>query len=171
MAGDYVQMKLELLVLPRAGADYSKAMANTNSRTLSDLQEKSTSERVRAQAIGGQLNVIAGLNARVDAHYPVRIYATQPGNVTFEVQSYADADGVHYPLGYVPVIITGLTTHSLPAGSGLWLRPSDAAKYTLMSQGSGNEFWQTNFDRAAGAPLPLKNVVPLSCGALIMWCP
>ena len=83
-------------MLPRAGAEHELATLNSwNARgggperlTLRDnLGGLSTSERVRAQALGGQLEVTALDGARVDGHYPVRVFATQGTNALFEVQA------------------------------------------------------------------------------------
>jgi hypothetical protein len=224
-AGDYVNMSLELLVLPREGAEYDEALRNTwlargsgsERLTLRDnLYGMSTSERVRAQALGGELSVTATQDARVDGIYPVRVFATAAGNAMFDIQN-KDATGIaaamgdwcvgnikrddrwccaaacgscggascasvgeaescctsviqapcltesqhtcvnpsdesmsplHVaPLGFVPVVISGLTTHAIPTGQGLWLRPLGSTSFSLLAQGSGNEFWQTNFDR------------------------
>ena len=86
-AGDYVNISLEILVLPRSGEDYDKALRNSPSQTLRDLHGMSTSERVRAQAVGGELRVVALRDARVDGHYPVHVFATVGSNAMFEVQS------------------------------------------------------------------------------------
>jgi hypothetical protein len=64
------------------------ALRNTHSQTLRDqLYGLNTSERVRAQALGGQIVVTALQDARVDGHYPVRVFATVGSNTMFEVQS------------------------------------------------------------------------------------
>lgn len=47
-AGDYVSISLEILVLPRSGEDYDKALQNTQSQSLLHMQGMNTSERVRA---------------------------------------------------------------------------------------------------------------------------
>ena len=95
-AGDYVNISLELLVLPRAGLEYATALRNTwNARgggaellTLRDqLGGMSTTERVRAQAAGGELVVSALQDATVRGHYPVRVGAEGGGRVLFEVRS------------------------------------------------------------------------------------
>ena len=87
-AGDYVHMKLELLVLPRAGDEYELARTNANSRTLNELVNgMSTWERVQMQAVGGGLTVTAVSGARVESHYPVRVCATGGSNPVFEVKS------------------------------------------------------------------------------------
>lgn len=225
--GDYVHLQLELLVLPRSGADYDEALGHTGSRTLRDqLNGLSTSERVRAQAVGGEIRVTAIRDARVDGEYPVRIFATAGGNAMFEVQSQAatelvadmtgwcvgnlkegdfccaascgqcDADSscgargiggscctttlsapcltdsqhtcinpasfgadVHIaPLGYVPITIAGLASHEVPHNHGLWLRPKGESNFTLLTQGSGIDFWQSNYDRASGSYEIVYNV-------------
>ena len=226
-AADYMHISLELLVLPRAGKEYDTALRNTESQTLRDsLYGLSTSERVRAQAVGGELRVVALRNARVDGHYPVRVFATVGSNAIFEVQSQdatelasgmvdwcvgnrkqgryccaaacgeacgnestcgaqgeamscctstlsapclADSqhscidpshfESVHMaPLGFVPIVISGLASHAVPSGQGLWIRAQGASAFTLLSQGSGNEFWQINFDRDSGTYEIVYNV-------------
>jgi len=237
-AGDSVNMSLELLVLPRSGEEYDRALRNTwNARgggaqrlTLRDqLHGMSSSEQVRAQALGGELTVTATRNARVDGHYPVRVFATAGADVMFQVRSKnatevavamgdwcvgnhkqdniwccaascgacggascaSDAGGeaqscctssmqapcltesqhtcvnpshasmapLHAaPLGHVPIVISGLATHDVPTGHGLWLRPLGASSFTRLTQGTGNGFWQTNFDRASGTYEVVYNV-------------
>ena len=106
-AVDYVDMSLELLVLPRAG-DWDMALRNmyaaredaraTGSVTYPALDRPArltlrdqlfgirTSERVEAQARGGELRVTATSGARVESHYPIRVAATAEGRVMFEVE-------------------------------------------------------------------------------------
>ena len=108
-AGDYVNMSLELLVLPRAG-DWERRSATCTplakmlSATFADVPDRTaldppprltlrdqlfgmrTSERVEAQARGGELRVTATSGARVESHYPIRVAATAEGRVMFEVE-------------------------------------------------------------------------------------
>jgi len=59
----------------------------------------------------------------------------------------------------VPVVISGLSTHVVPAGHGLWLRSEgESASFTRLVQGNENEFWQTNFDREWGTYTLVYNV-------------
>ena len=150
-----MHISLELLVLPRSGEEYDKALENTQSQTLRDLQGMNTSERVRAQAVGGELRVVALKDARVDGHYPVHVFATVGSNTLFEVQSQ---NATSRALGFVPIVISGLASHAVPSGQGLWIRAQGASAFTLLSQGSGNEFWQTNFDRDSGTYEIVYNV-------------
>ena len=71
----------------------------------------------------------------------------------------AHFESVHVaPLGFVPIVISGLQSHAVPSGQGLWLRAQGAPTFTLFSQGSGSEFWQTNFDRESGTYEIVYNV-------------
>ena len=248
-AGDYVNISLEILVLPRTGDEYNKAVRESwtargegaERLTLRDhLYGMTTSERVRAQAVGGELLVTAIRDARVEDNYPVRVVATAGGNAMFEVQSKdasalaavmgdwcignvkqdgryccasscGDACGsgsncwlggeagscctttiqapcltesqhtcvnpahesvapLHAPpLGFVPVVISGLTTYAIPAGQGLWLRPHGTTSFTLLTQGSGNEFWQANFNRASGTYEVVYNVEFVSSSTTVAF--
>lgn len=86
-AGDYVNMSLELLVLPRSGAEYDEALRYTwegrgkgvERLTLRDhLYGMSTIERVAAQALGGDLTVSATLNGMHAA--AIEAPTTQPSS-------------------------------------------------------------------------------------------
>ena len=130
------------------GTEFAAARGHTGSRTLGALAGMTTAERVAAQALGGELAVapLRGVGSVVSS-YPVQVVvAATPSDprVMFEVQGSGSA------LGFVPVVISGLETHAVAAGHGLWLRPEGAASFTLLHQGTGNEFWQTNWDRASG---------------------
>ena len=174
-AGDYVSMSLELLVLPRVGAEYEMARELSGSHTLRTLiSGMSTSERVQAQALGGELRVLAIRQARVESHYPVRVFATDGGNLMFTVQCKSAAAGAaavghHPPLGFVPIVISGLLTHAIPAGRGLWLRPYGADNFTLLQQGAGNEFWQASLDRATGTYEIVFNIELLDASTAVAF--
>ena len=152
VAGDFVDMMLEVLVLPRAGQEYEAARANSGSNTLTNtLAGLATWERVKLQAEHGHLAVTPENNhSRVESHYPVRVCAASPEASTTSVMF--DIEGA--ALGFTPITICGLATHAVPTGGthGLWLKPEGAADFTLLTQGSSglNDFWQTNYDRAAG---------------------
>jgi hypothetical protein len=92
---------------------------------------------------------------RVESHYPIRVAATNPQPaplIKFEVKGSA--------LGFVPVVISGLTSHLIPTGHGLWLKSGSAASFALLDQGSSgaNDFWQTNYDRVSGTYEIVYNV-------------
>jgi len=109
-----------------------------------------TAERVEAQAKSGELTVTPVRDVgSVSSHYPVEVVvaaAAATPYVMFEVAG----NGANAILGYVPVVISGLETSVVSAGHGLWLRPEGADDFTLLAQGTGNEFWQTNYDRVLG---------------------
>jgi len=148
MKGDYLDMKLEILILPRAGEEYTYAKKNVKSNTLNNKLASLTTtwERVKAQAMGGRLRVIPIAGVRVESHYPIRVVATkaQPSPlIKFKVKGSA--------LGFVPIVICGLTSHLIPSGHGLWLKSGNATSFSLLKQGSSgaNDFWQTNYDRVS----------------------
>merc|ERR1719440_320879 len=113
-----------------------------------------TWERVRAQALGGQLEVEPVVGAVVESHYPIRVVATTPSidpMIKFHVKGSA--------LGFVPIVIGGLPSHAVPAGNGLWVKASGAQNFTLLKQSSsGNDFWQTNYDRRSATYEIVYNV-------------
>jgi len=133
--GDFVEMELEYLILPRVGDEYAAAVDNSGSYTLQYLlSNMNTTERVRAQAIGGSLNVTGVIRSRVESNYPVRIAAqgiesTLNGTgVMFDVQGSA--------IGFVPVVITNLPSPTIAAEQGLWLRPLGEENFTKLQQGA-----------------------------------
>ena len=96
VAGDFVNISLELVVLPRAGAEYERALGHAwDARgggaahlTLRDrLNGMRTSERVRMQALGGELDVAATRDARVESRYPIRVRALAGSNAMFDVHA------------------------------------------------------------------------------------
>ena len=147
VAGDFVKAKLEILVLPRKGAEFNLAMNNVgSSRSLTQISSMDTSGRVEAQAVRGQLLVtpLRGVLS-VDEQYPVVVTAAEDNYVLFDVVGDA--------LGFVPVVISGLNTSALPTGNGLWLKGPGATSFTkLQQQGATGDdlFWQSNFDREQG---------------------
>jgi hypothetical protein len=144
--GDYVEMDLEYLILPRKGDEYALAESNADSFTLSNiLPDMETWERVRAQAMG-HLNVSAKFYSTVESHYPIRISATGGNDqALFEVQGSA--------LGFVPIVISNLSTSSIPVDGahGLWYKALCDEEFTLLNQGNSydNDFWQANYDRVS----------------------
>ena len=159
---DYVDMKLELLVVPRAGSEYNAALSNSgNSNTLQFLQSMTSSwEKVRAQAVGGKLQVTASLplRAKVESNYPIRVCATGEGNsgvvrqigdtgVLFVVETSGNT------LGYVPIVICHLDSFDVAKTSaqrGLWIDTNSDGGFTLLNQETTtgtNDFYQINYDR------------------------
>ena len=143
---DFVEIDLEFLVLPRMGSEYDLAKSNIQSRTLNALASMTSWERVKEQATKGQIDVTGEYGTRVESKYPIRACATSQDRMRVKV--------VGNPLGFVPVVVCGLISPSVPSGTGLWVWPSGASNYTLVRQGDsavgGNDFWQTNYNRALG---------------------
>jgi len=165
LKGDYVDMKLEILVLPRAGEEFTYAKKNVASRTLDRLSSLSnTWEMVKAQA-DGHLIVTDIAGGSIESHYPSRVAAHNGEEVKFKVKGSA--------LGFVPIVIANLTSYVIPTGRGLFLINSTATSPTPLDQGSTgahdltgavlnndyrNDFWQTNYDRASGTYEIVYNV-------------
>jgi hypothetical protein len=106
---------------------------------------KNSTELVLA-TVRGHLTVtrIWGL---IESHYPIRVCA--------ESEKFGDkvwflVDGS--TVGYVPVILCGLSTHSVADRMGLWVQYTGDAEYALVDQSyyDDSDFWQTNFDATTG---------------------
>jgi hypothetical protein len=148
---DFVDLSLEFIVLPRMGADYISAMTNSDSKTLKSLANLTSWQRVEAQAIRGSISVSGAYSSRIESHYPIRVCSSNNRNLVM-----ANVQGS--PLGFTPIVFCNLTTSTIPNGYGLWLRPSGALNYTLVKQSTGNDFWQSNYDRASGSYEVVYNV-------------
>ncbi|CAN0018214.1 unnamed protein product, partial [Heterosigma akashiwo] len=160
-AGDYWEAKLELVVLPRDGVEYAAALANTGSRTLQTLDGLATWERVRAQALGGALQV-STVDGEVESHYPVRVCV---GAGREEVLFHVAGPGA---MGFVPVVVCGLASNP-PVQAGLWYK-ADGAEWELLDQSvhSATDFYQTNYDPASGTFERVYNVeLPEEGGYLV----
>ena len=165
---DYVEMEMEILVLPRLGEEFTAALANSgNSKSLQKVASLTSQwERVRALALGSTLSLktllpgravsnVLGSRSRIESHYPIRVCATGTHGGTLS-RSEGDT-GVLFEvsgsaLGYVPIVICGLTKHDIPSRTqGLWMRSSTTSSFSLLNQSTvttgDNDFWQVNFDR------------------------
>merc|ERR1712195_94440 len=99
--------------------------------------------RAQASAVG-HLNVVAPL-ARVESHHPIRVCVTDGSN---GVQFHVDGS----TLGFVPIVICGLTTHHIESNQGLWIRTLDhtlSGVWIRVDQHSqyATDYWQTNYVR------------------------
>lgn len=151
LQGDFIEMEIELLVLPRE-EDFNTSMFNSGSNSLAAVQSLSNWQIVREDAMRGNIDVIP-LDSRtsVESLYPVRICS--------QIPTRADAEGIIFtiigrPLGFTPIVVCGLGTHSVASTGqhGLWFRESGESVWTLLRQGANeglNDFWQTNFDRSS----------------------
>jgi hypothetical protein len=149
LPGDFVEMQVELVVLPRLEVqptsglvDFDDALSKTGSRTLTKLSSlASTADMVAAHA-RGHLSVVAEVGA-VESHYPIRVCKVSGASsdtLRFTVTGSA--------LGFVPLVLCGLSTHvvDLPH-QGLWVRLDGDSEYKLLDQGvhDDTDFWQTNY--------------------------
>eukprot|EP00931_Biecheleriopsis_adriatica_P092531 TRINITY_DN66338_c0_g1_i1.p1 TRINITY_DN66338_c0_g1~~TRINITY_DN66338_c0_g1_i1.p1 ORF type:complete len:1036 (+),score=58.33 TRINITY_DN66338_c0_g1_i1:240-3347(+) len=170
-AGDFLDMELEMLVLPRQGNEFDIARANSGSASLQQIENMTTWERVKADAERGDITVTPlDSQSRVESKYPIRVCSNTPTSVDayiiFEVQGK--------PLGLTPITICGLGTHAIPddGDHGLWLRPVGAANFTLFRQGStssSNDYWQTNYDRNSGTYETVFNIELKSASTTVSY--
>ena len=168
--GDYIDMKLEIIIVPRVGKEYDAAVENSNSKTLTKLAKLPTSwEKIRAQSEGGRVTLEIKLPGRatIESSYPIRVCATGTGGganmdravgdtgVLFEVSGASLSN-----VGFVPVVICNLLTHDIPNTEssdvaqqrGLWLDVSTdgSNSWVLLNQETTTgtrDFWQVNYDR------------------------
>jgi len=63
-------------------------------------------------------------------------------------------------LGFTPIVICGLSSHSVGAGRGLWVKPQGASAWSLVDQSvhDATDFWQTNFVSSSGTYELVYNV-------------
>eukprot|EP00615_Pteridomonas_danica_P002625 CAMPEP_0114330380 /NCGR_PEP_ID=MMETSP0101-20121206/1714_1 /TAXON_ID=38822 ORGANISM="Pteridomonas danica, Strain PT" /NCGR_SAMPLE_ID=MMETSP0101 /ASSEMBLY_ACC=CAM_ASM_000211 /LENGTH=504 /DNA_ID=CAMNT_0001460375 /DNA_START=866 /DNA_END=2376 /DNA_ORIENTATION=- len=155
MKGDYIEFKLEFLVLPRIGDDFDYALNVQNSNTLSLLSKnyQNTSLMIKEQAMRN-LNITA-IKGHVESHYPVRVCANtltnNHNNNDDDIEVLFHVDG--YGLGFIPIVICGLSTHHVHYNEnendreGLWIKEKNDKKYKLLNQSvyENNDFYQTNY--------------------------
>lgn len=126
------------------GSEYDLAKSNIQSKTLNSLSNMKSWERVKEQAIKGHIKVTGEYGTRIESEYPIRACSTFGNRMLVKVEGA--------PLGFVPVVVCGLTSSYVSSGVGLWVQPGGTSNYTLESQGNaavgGNDFWQANYDRA-----------------------
>mmetsp|Transcript_75676 Transcript_75676/g.152066 ORF Transcript_75676/g.152066 Transcript_75676/m.152066 type:complete len:332 (+) Transcript_75676:423-1418(+) len=145
--GDYVDMHLELIVLPRvetvttAGtSDFEQAIQNTESNTLKSLESLSTTAPMVAALAQHSIEVNAEIG-NVESHYPIRVCASGSDTILFQVTGSM--------LGFVPIVLCGLSTHvvSINNGEGLWMKCGNSSNFFRVNQAvyDSTDFWQANF--------------------------
>ncbi|CAB9515166.1 Cohesin domain [Seminavis robusta] len=145
IVGDYVDMKLEMVVNPQIGADFDAALSNSGgSRSLQVLNNLPEPwERVQAQATYHiQVREPVPQGARVESQYPIRVCVPDyTDSVEFKVFGKA--------LGYVPIVICGLSSARVENGQGLWYKiQGKDDDYTLLQDATIHR--QVNYDRETG---------------------
>jgi len=169
--GDFVEMRLELVVLPRlepssnvdasggSDVDFDTALAHSNSVTLAKLETTAaTTNDMIALHARGHLTTTA-LVGNVESHYPIRVCtaATTAAEAAAAAGGDGDGDDVLFTvsgsaLGFTPIVICGLASHAVGAGRGLWVRPEGVSAWSLVDQSvfDATDFWQTNFEASSG---------------------
>ena len=142
LPGDFVDFKLEFLVLPRSQDFDIPLQRQPNSSSLLALVElETTAERVQEHAIRDiEISSTGDGVDRVECHYPIRICVTDGWN--------ADSDPLSFTvrgqaLGYVPVVLCNLDTPILPDGMSLWSRWGEEEDFTELTDNT--EARQANY--------------------------
>ena len=154
--GDYVNMRLEIVVLPRLEvvtavgvSDFDTALGDSESETLASLAGQPSTAAMVATHARGHVTVVPVVG-EVESHYPVRVCASKRrgkhlDTVRFQVSGSA--------LGFVPIVICGLHSHAVVAGrEGLFVKYDGDVDFHRLDQSvlDATDFWQTNFDPDTG---------------------
>jgi len=143
--GDYVDMELEFLVLPRP-ADMQKTLNNSpDSASLQYLNTLDTTwERVQAQAMRGISVTSESAGVEVLSSYPVEIRAPSGFDASSDVLMFKITGEA---LGFVPIVIDGLSSAEILSGQGLWAS-TDGSVYNFMTDETGA--YQATYNRQSG---------------------
>ena len=136
LPGDFVEGEVHLVVMPIAAEHYYGP--NQNLRGAMGVMEKAGQpwKMILREAVGNDLEVTA-TRGKIVHRYPVLVEVDAEGRAEFSVQG-----GV----GYVPITIGGLKHYR-----GFRLDRCDGGPWTPIDQSvHGNDFWQTDYDAAAG---------------------
>lgn len=131
-AGDYVDMHLEFLVIPRE-IDMTSIVelsgnskdSTVNSASLTYLRDLSnTIARVQEHAKPIEVQLLS--QGSIQSDYPIRVEVPpdfDPETDTFKFRVIGGA------LGFVPIVISGLSSSHVPDLSKLWSKRSDANSF------------------------------------------
>jgi len=133
LPGDFVEAEVELVVVPMSAADYY----GPNEALRAALREGGNTWRpVFREAAGNHLQLKA-IRGTIRRGYPIVVEVGRGERAELEVTG-----GV----GYVPITFAGLR-----ASRGYQLRQVVGDKSRVVDQSvHGNDFWQTDYDPAAG---------------------
>ena len=157
LAGDYIEMALEYIVLP-AAPQIATAISNSGtSKTLVEIQGMEPWEQVMLAALRGNFTVTAIDGTAVESNSPVRV-RVRAATESFEAPQTAEfsvkANGL--PFGLTPIVVAGLQTHQLlSAQYGLWMRsqaddpatPENAWVCVNQSTYTRTDFYQVDYNR------------------------
>lgn len=128
--GDYVEMLLEVVLVPK----YPEHYLGTNEALKRSLPGTAdTWKALHRQAVGNEIE-IAVSTGTLQRRYPPEIKVDASGAAEFEISG---------GLAYLPVTLTGVES---PRGSTLY-EISEGASRKVDQSDHGNDFWQAAFDR------------------------
>ena len=133
-AGDYVDMHLEFLVIPRE-IDMDSIMklsgnskdSSVNSNSLTYLRSLlNTTERVKEHAKPIKVQILSPQGS-IQSDYPIRVEVPDEFDPETDTFTFRVIGGA---LGFVPIVISGLSSSHVPDLSKLWSKRSDANSFT-----------------------------------------
>ena len=127
--GDYVDMQLELILVPQSASDYYGP--NDNLRKTLEANPNGWHLTYR-ETKGNNLDVEAFVGT-VEQTFPVRIRAHEGRNVEFSIRG---------GIGYVPVTISGVADRS----PFILQQQSESGYKTIDLSDRGNDGWQADYD-------------------------
>ena len=133
MPGDFVEAVVEHVVVPQFAADYYGPNANLAAALKAG---QNTWRMIHREAVGNDLTIDV-TRGKLLRRRPTRI-AVDAGRAEFAVTG---------GLGYVPITLAGLTDYRQPV---LQLRQPDGDWKAIDQSDHGKDFWQTDYDPAAG---------------------
>lgn len=135
--GDYVDMRLEFLVMPleqdldvavTKSGTYNDALVN--SKSLEFLNTfTSARDRVKAHATPISVTLLGGdsTGATIESEYPIRLRVSDGFDPSVHKLEFRVTGSA---IGYVPILIGNLSSSHLAVASGLWSRPKDVGAYS-----------------------------------------
>jgi hypothetical protein len=137
--GDYVDMQIEMIVLPREGDDFATAILNSpSSNGLQTLNNLSTStDRIREHALRNiEVTSVTPSDSRIESHYPIRICVGNTSPTTKTTSLSFTTTGT--AIGFVPIVICDVKSADGPSSSdseyGLWMKRSGETTYRFLSE-------------------------------------
>jgi hypothetical protein len=121
-------------------------VAGSNTLELLSSQYDNTASMIELQA-KRHLNITA-VKGVVESHYPIRVCVnnTEDNDDDVKVLFHVSGSG----LGFIPIVICGLTSHAVSSGEGLWIKKvgEGETQFSMLDQSyyQDKDFYQTNYD-------------------------
>ena len=147
-AGDYVDMHVEMIIMPREGADFTTTLQNMpKSNGLNLLNDfASSTERIREHAIRNiEVTSATPTGSRIESHYPIRVCTPLDTSTNVGFTTLGTA------IGFVPIVICdvslGESPPSLNDEYGLWIKRPGESSFSFLSEETNAR--QVNYVRSS----------------------